>query len=163
MQKDQNKLKSETDFSESRRNILLGATAVATAASLGLSGNANAEMDHSHMHAIPADRQKIIDATIDCIKSGQICVQHCIDMFKMKDTSMAECSDTVHEMLASCTAVSQLASYNSRHLKDFAKACINVCEDCKKVCDKHADKHAACKACSESCKDCIKACKAYIA
>jgi len=161
MQDNQNTQNSETDFSESRRNILLGATAVA--AGLGLSGNANAAMDHHHMHTVPADRQKVIDASLDCVKAGQTCIQHCIDMFKMKDTSMAECADSVQEMLATCTALSQLASYDSKHLKDFAKTCINVCEDCKDTCDKHADKHAACKACSESCDDCIKACKAYIA
>ena len=163
MQDNQDHSKPKSDFSESRRNILLGATAVATAAGLGLSANANAAMDHHHMHAIPADRQKVIDASLHCVKAGQACIQHCIDMFKMKDTSMAECADTVQEMLATCTAVSQLASYDSRHLKDFATLCVNVCKDCKKSCDKHADKHAACKACSESCDDCIKACKAYIA
>lgn len=152
-----------SEVSESRRNIILGATAVATAASLGLSTSANAAMDHKHMHhAIPAGRQKVIDSASQCIKDGQACVQHCIDMFKMKDTSMAQCADTVQEMLATCTALSQLASYDSKHLKDFAKTCINVCKDCKKECDKHADKHAACKACADSCKDCIDACDNYI-
>ncbi len=163
MQDNQNHPTSETDFSASRRNILLGATAAATVASLGLSTNANAEMDHHHMHTVPANRQKVIDTSHDCVKAGQACIQHCIDMFKMKDTSMAECADSVQEMLATCTALSQLASYDSRHLKGFARICIDVCKDCKKICDKHADKHAACKACSESCDDCIKACKAYIA
>ena len=163
MQDGNNHSNLESEFSKSRRNILLGATAVATAAGLGLSSNAHAEMDHHNMHAIPAERQKVIDASLHCVKAGQACIQHCIDMFKMKDTSMAECADSVQEMLATCTALSQLASYDSRHLKDFAKVCINVCEDCKESCDKHADKHAACKACSESCDDCIKACKAYIA
>ena len=154
-----------TEFSAGRRNILLGATAVATAAGLGLSGKANAAMehDHAHMHAIPAERQKIIDASLGCVKAGQACVQHCIDMFKMNDTSMAECADSVQEMLATCTAMSQMASYDSKHLKEFAAVCIKVCKDCKASCDKHADKHAACKACAESCADCISACKAYIA
>lgn len=165
MQDKVNQSQSETEFSESRRNVLLGATAVAAAASMGMSGSANAAMDHSHhmMHAIPADRQKVIDASLDCVKAGQECVQHCIDMFKMKDTSMAVCADTVQEMLATCNALSQLASYDSKHLKDFAKICINVCKDCKKECDVHADKHSACKACAESCDDCIKACEDYIA
>ena len=153
-----------SDISQSRRNIILGASAIAAASSLGFSTIANAEMDHKHMHhGISAGRQEIIDASLQCVKDGQACVQHCIDMFKMKDTSMAECADNVQEMLATCTALSQLASYDSRHLKDFAKTCINVCKDCKKACDEHADKHDACKACSDSCKDCIKACEDYIA
>jgi len=156
------KINSENDFSKSRRDILLGATAVATAASLSTSGTASASMDH-HMHAIPASRQKVINASLGCVKAGQECIQHCIDMFKMKDTSMAECIDAAQEMLATCTAISQLASYDSRHLKEFAATCIKVCEDCKDACDEHADKHRACKACSDSCADCIKACKDYIA
>ena len=154
---------NQAEFSESRRNVLLGTAAVA-AAGMTFTGNTNAAMDHSHhMHAVPSDIQDIVDASSECIKSGHACVQHCIEMFKMKDTSMADCNDSVHEMLASCTAISQLASYGSRHLKDFAEACIKVCKDCKKACEKHADKHDACKACAESCAECIKACKAYIA
>jgi len=152
-----------SEISQSRRNIILGATAVAATASLALSTSANAAMEHNHKHhAIPADRQKIIDTTLECVKDGQACIQHCIDMFKMKDTSMADCADNVQQMLATCTAVSQLASFNSKHLKDFAKACIKVCKDCKDACDEHADKHVECKACSDSCKDCIKACDDYI-
>jgi len=152
------------DISEGRRNLILGATTLAATASLGLSTNAEAAMDHKHMHhAISADRQKIIDTTLDCVKNGQVCIQHCIDMFKMKDTSMADCADNVQQMLATCTALSQLASFNSKHLKDFAKTCIKVCKDCKDTCDEHADKHVECKACSDSCKDCIDACENYIA
>lgn len=151
-------------ISESRRNIILGATAVAATAGLGFTAEAEASMDHKHIHhAIPEKRQKVINASLQCVKDGQACAQHCIEMFKMKDTSMANCSDNVHQMLATCTAMSQLASFNSKHLKDFAKVCIKVCEDCKDACDEHADKHVECKACSDSCKDCIKACENYIA
>lgn len=159
-----NNTENTPEISESRRNMILGATAVAATASLGLSANAEAAMDHKHMHHAPSPkRQKVIDSTLQCMKDGQACIQHCIEMFKMKDTSMANCADNVQQMLATCTAVSQLASFNSKHLNDFAKACIKVCEDCKDACDEHADKHVECKACSDSCKDCIKACKDYIA
>ena len=164
MSDNQTKVQPQGEISESRRNVLLGTAAVVTAVGMGVSRQAQASMDHSHhMHSVPSEIQDIIDASSGCVKAGQACVQHCIEMFKMKDLSMADCNDAVHDMLASCTAISQLASYQSKHLKDFAAACINVCKDCKKACEKHADKHEACKACAESCAECIKACKAYIA
>jgi len=89
-------------------------------------------------------------------------VQHCIELFKQGDTSVAECADTVQDMLASCTAMSQLASYNSPHLKKMLHVCIAVCEDCESACREHADKHAECKACADSCEECIKVSKAYL-
>ena len=61
------------------------------------------------------------------------------ELFKMGDTSVAECADVAHEMLASCTAMGKLASYDSRHLKDFVRVCIGVCEDCEKACREHGE------------------------
>lgn len=77
----------------------------------------------------------------------------------MGDNSVANCADKVTEMLAMCTALSQMASYQAKHLAKFAKVCDAVCKDCKKAGDEHADKHKACKDCSDSSKDCIKACE----
>jgi Cys-rich four helix bundle protein (predicted Tat secretion target) len=151
----------------SRRNILKGFGLFAAAASSGLSLNALAEStEHSHahhMHTVDLALQRVIDHAMDCIKKGETCAQHCIELFKIGDTSVANCADSVQEMLASCTAMSKLAAYNSKHLKAMMKVCISVCEDCEKECNKHADKHAECKACADSCKDCIKVCKDYLA
>ena len=163
-----NKAVNTQAVSEDRRKLLFGATALAAATGLGLTTQSHAASNKMHAHEhhmhheVPAARQKIIDTSLHCVKQGQACVQHCLDMFKMKDTSMAECADSVQEMLATCTAISQLASYDSRHLKAFAKVCVKVCEDCKEACDEHADTHAVCKDCSDSCKDCIKSCEDYV-
>ncbi len=56
-----------------------------------------------------------------------------------------------------------MAALNSNHLKEVAKVCIAVCDDCAKRCKPHADKHWECKACMDSCNACIKACKKLLA
>lgn len=149
----------------SRRALLKGFGLFATAAASGLSFNVLAQsQDHSahHHHADPK-RQGIIDAALECVKNGEACSQHCIELFKEGDTSVAACADAVQEMLASCNALAKLAAHNSRHLKAFVEACIGVCEDCEKECREHEDKHAECKACADSCANCIDACKEYLA
>lgn len=139
-----------------RRDLLKGAVAASAVIASGSAFGAN--MDHSHMnHGNP--NEDVIDTTLHCVKSGQACLDHCIDLFKMGDTSVANCADKVTEMLAMCNAMSQMTSYQSKHLAKVAKVCAAVCKDCKKACDEHADKHKACKDCSDSCEKCIKACE----
>lgn len=146
-------------ISKSRRELLTGATAVMAMAGSNI---AFAEMDHKHHHA-SNPYEAAIDASLDCLKKGQACLDHCMILFKKGDNSVADCADTVNEMLAMCTTLSKLASYQSKHLKAFAKVCIASCKDCRKECRKHEDKHAECKACAESCKNCIEQCEKLIA
>ncbi|MDH5389493.1 MAG: Csp1 family four helix bundle copper storage protein, partial [Gammaproteobacteria bacterium] len=101
-------------------------------------------------------------AALDCIKTGQACNDHCIELVKTGDTSIADCMDILTESLAMCIALSQMASAQSSHLPELAKLCISVCEECEKECRKHEKKHAACKACADSCNACIKACKKIV-
>lgn len=140
-----------------RRDLLKGAVvataAMATGASSSVIGASNEHMHHGNPNTA------LVDTALDCLKTGQACLDHCIDLFKMGDTSVADCADKVTEMLAMCNALSQMASYQSKHLAAVAKVCAAVCKDCKKACDKHADKHEACKACAKSCEDCIEACE----
>ena len=137
-----------------RRDLLKGAVA---ASAVMASGTALASSnDHSHHHN---SNSGVVDTALDCVKNGQTCLDHCIQLFKQGDNSVANCADKVTEMLAMCTALSQMASYQSKHLADFAKVCATVCKDCKKACEEHADKHQACKDCAESCEKCIKACE----
>ena len=144
----------EKSVDKSRRDILLGAAAVATTVASSAAFSAT-----GHEHHKMNSNTDLIDTALDCIKTGQACNDHCIDLVKGGDTSIAECMSTVSEMLAACAALSQLASYKSKHLPALAKVCLAVCEDCEKECQKHEDKHAECKACADSCRDCIKACK----
>lgn len=142
-----------------RRDLLKGAVAASAAIAAGSSSSVLASTnDHKHMHHSNPN-SAVIDTALDCVKNGQACLDHCIELFKMGDISVANCADKVTEMLAMCTALSQMASYQSKHLASFAKVCAVVCKDCKKACDEHADKHQACKDCADSCKKCIEACE----
>lgn len=114
--------------------------------------------DH-HAHHAKNKNTKVVDTALVCLKDGQACLDHCFILLKDGDTSMAKCAETVTEMLVMCDALAKMASYQSPHLKAFAKVCAAVCEDCKDECDEHADDHVECKQCSESCEDCIKACE----
>ncbi len=137
-----------------RRDLLKGAIVATTTMAAGsVFASTNEHMHHSNSNS------GLVDTALDCVKTGQACLGHCLDLFKQGDNSVADCADKVTEMLAMCTALSQMASYNSKHLASFAKVCASVCKDCKKACEKHAKKHKACKACAESCEHCIKACE----
>ena len=108
-------------ISMGRRELLTGATAVVAMAS---SNMAFAEMDHSaHQHA-SNPFEATVDTALDCLKNGQACLDHCMILFRKGDNSVAACADSVNEMLAMCSTLSKLASYQSAHLKAFAKVCI---------------------------------------
>lgn len=164
-----NEKTSASDLSDTisrpRRDLLIGAAALGSLAGLSALGAARAE-EHGHehhQHTIDQGRLRVIQHATDCVNKGEICIEHCLQLFKAGDTSVAECAETTHEMLASCTAMGKLAAYDSRHLKDFMRVCMGVCEDCEKACREHENKHAECKACADSCADCIRVCKEYLA
>ena len=159
--------------SRPRRDLLIGAMAITTLSGLSALGQARAEEPgqaraeepghEHHQHTMDQGRMRVIEHATDCVMKGEICIEHCLRLFKAGDTTVAECAATTHEMLASCTAMRQLATLDSRHLKDFMRVCVGVCEDCEKACREHENKHAECKACADSCADCIRVCKEYLA
>jgi len=118
---------------------------------------------HEHHHHMGGKYNKLMEAGSHCIEQGLLCADHCIELLKNKDTSIAQCLETVEEMLPVCKTLVDLAGYNSKYLKKYAEVCILYCEECAKQCKKHAKKHKECKNCMDSCNACIKACKAIAA
>ena len=153
----------KTIENKSRRDILLGTAAVAATLASTTAFSATDHSNHNAHQHMQNNNSDIIDAALDCVKTGQACNDHCIELIKDGDTSIANCMDVLVESLAMCTALAQMASANSSHLPELAKLCISVCEDCEKECRKHEKKHASCKACADSCNVCIKACKKIVA
>ena len=139
-------------FSESRRNVLLGASAVA---GLSMAGSVIGGESHKHHHA-KNPNLSIVDTSLACMKTGQACLSHCMSEFKQGNNKMADCASTVQEMLAMCSVMSQMVGFESTHVKKVASACIDVCDSCIKECDKHATDHESCKVCRDACKDCVK-------
>lgn len=140
------------------KNAVLASAAIGAAVSTKSVMADDDDHDH-HKHHVKNKNKHVVEAALDCLEDGQACLDHCFVLLKDGDTSIAKCAESVTEMLVMCDALSKMASYRSAHLKDFAKVCIAVCEDCKKECEEHSDKHVECKECADSCGDCIDACK----
>jgi Cys-rich four helix bundle protein (predicted Tat secretion target) len=140
-----------------RREILAGAGALAFAA-VTKGVTEAAEHDHAHM-AMANPNAEAIKAANECVAAGQACIAHCIEMFKAGDTSMAECNEAVQVSGKMCSTLAFLALTNSKHLKEFAKICIETCSDCEAACKKHEKTMPACAECAKACRKCIEACK----
>jgi len=135
----------------SRREILLGIGAVATAAYAGTAVSAMPGHDHSKHSAQLPD---LLDATNNCVDKGQRCIAHCLASFREGDVKLADCASKVHEMQAICGAFSYLLAANSEYVKAYAPVCEQACTDCEKECRKH-EEHVECKACAEACADLV--------
>ena len=106
-----------------------------------------------------AAHKEIYEAALECIRTGNECLDHCVRSLSTGDKMMAECAGTVRAMLPLCNAVSQLSMLDSKHLKALAAVCAKACRDCEAAWKKHAAHHVECKACMESCKRCADACE----
>ena len=107
--------------------------------------------------------QALASAIGGCLTEGNLCLQHCLVALGSGDTTLAECSKAVRDMLAVCTAAQALVASNSAHTKAAVQLCIDTCSDCERACRKHADQHAVCKACADACAVTIKAARAFLA
>lgn len=141
----------------SRRSVLAGAALAGMLLPVG----AKAAMDEHHHHG-GAKHQDLIDAGLACVARGEACTAHCVDLLGGGDTSLKDCLTTVLAMVPMCAILARYAAADAPRLKELAKVCIDVCEDCAAACKRHADKHEVCKACETSCEECIKACKALL-
>jgi Cys-rich four helix bundle protein (predicted Tat secretion target) len=113
--------------------------------------------DHHDHHESSGGNGDLVRAAGACETTGELCQAHCQAMLAKGDTSLAECSRSVHEMMAGCSALMKLAAVNSKHLPAMAKLCSQILDDCRIACEKH-EKHDECKACAEACEACIEEC-----
>jgi len=158
-------MKNES-ISTERRDLLVGAGTLgagALASSL-LAGTAFAgehgHMDHSQHTG--SKNGKMIAALHECMRTGDVCINHCLMEFKAGDTTMADCARKVLETSAFCASHAKLIALESDHMKDLCELSIKMCGDCEKECRKHEKKHSSCKACADACAACIKECKAFL-
>jgi Cys-rich four helix bundle protein (predicted Tat secretion target) len=149
-----------------RREILVGGGALA-ALLLSQAGRGDEHVhdgpDHSH-HVHGARRfAALAGAAADCVKTGQVCIDHCLDMFAQGDNATAACARSVNQLLPVCTALQQLAAQNSPYVQRYASLAREICRDCERECRKHEKEHQACRDCAESCAACAKECDAVAA
>ena len=145
-----------------RQFVVAGASSVA----VGLAAHALAQAGEGGGSVPPARpwlrNATLVDAGADCIKAGEICLEHCLQQLRAGDKSMVQCSEAVSAMLPMCRALVALAIQGSQHLKAHAALCAKVCRDCEAACKVHAGHHEPCKHCMETCQRAA-ACEKYAA
>lgn len=115
--------------------------------------------EHQHAHGANKN-QSLIDAAADSAKKGKACISHGLDMLSQREyKEMAVCAIRVSDMVAACTAIEQLAIFNSPHLASMAKVVMDICKDCEKECRKFEKTEEICKQTADSCAVCFNECK----
>jgi Cys-rich four helix bundle protein (predicted Tat secretion target) len=141
-----------------RRELLLGAAAMAAAATTGRAFAAGHDHTmHAH-HAMSSRNDKLLAAVADCVLKANICQQHCLVLLGQGDKDMAACAQSSGQVSAVCTALQQLASAESKHLPQLAKVAMGICKECEEECKK-TEQHPECKACKEACAACYEECR----
>jgi Cys-rich four helix bundle protein (predicted Tat secretion target) len=151
------------ELSISRRALISGTAALAAgfsasqAVAAGDGGHAGHEGHAGHHHS-GGNRTSLIRAAGECMIEGEICEAHCQAMLATGDATLASCSAAVRDMMAGCSALTQLAASDSKNLPAMAAVCATILEDCKAECKKHPE-HQECMACASACDKCIAECK----
>lgn len=135
-----------------RREVLAGAGALMAGAVVRSVAQAA-----EHKHHAPSATTVVLDNTIACGASGELCIDHCFELLKKGETSIAGCAESVHEMLAVNSAITTLAAMGSPRLGEVARAALPVYAHCREQCELHAAKHEICKQCAGSCVNVAKA------
>jgi Cys-rich four helix bundle protein (predicted Tat secretion target) len=140
--------RTSNGISLGRRELMIGAAALAAAASVSPTAAAAPEPKKAEGAGLAA-----LAGT--CVQKGEECISHCLALFASGDTTLASCAKAVHEMTAVCEAFERLAYADSTHLRTLAPACSEICAACEKECDKHAKEHEICASCAKACKELI--------
>jgi Cys-rich four helix bundle protein (predicted Tat secretion target) len=146
-----------------RREMLKGAAGGLMLAAAGntvfAAENTKQPAAHQHVHGANKN-QSLIDAAADSVKKGQTCLSHGLVMLSQgENKAMAICAMRVSDMVAACTAIEQLASYDSPHLAKMARVVMDICRDCEKECRKFEKDEPICKETADSCIVCFNECK----
>ena len=68
-----------------------------------------------------------------------------------------DCIQLNLECAAMCNAVAQLMSLGSEHIKELAKICAVMCDDCAEECNRHMSDH--CRETADVCTKCADECE----
>lgn len=148
-----------------RRDLLQTAAAFSLAAMAGTTAAAGKPEGHAMMdhHHDGSRYGTLAHAATHCVMLGEACLGHCLELLGKGDTSMADCSKSVVQMMAVCNALRQLATWNSAHVPSLAKVAQNLCTECEQACRKHEKEHAVCRDCAEACAECARECASVAA
>jgi len=95
-----------------------------------------------------------IQACQDCAAICRHCAISCIA--EPQPGRFAECIQHTLECSAICTATAQIMSLNGSKIKELAKLCAAICDECAEHCSMFEEPH--CQECAELCRKCADAC-----
>lgn len=110
------------------------------------------------VHAAAGPDEPAMRCAGACIAAGQICLQHCLGLLGVGDTTLAECARAVVDMIAVSQAIQALAAAGSPALKAQAVVAVAALTRCEEACRKHAAQHEACRTCATRCATALKEC-----
>jgi Cys-rich four helix bundle protein (predicted Tat secretion target) len=142
-----------------RRDMIVQAASSVGTLAMGLSMASSAQAA-GKAQAAESKFAKLAETSNKCVTTGLNCINHCQKELAQGNKMMADCLQSVLELVAACETLEKLARYESSYTKDFAKVTAKICGDCAKLCEKHAGHMETCKACMEACRECEKACMA---
>jgi Cys-rich four helix bundle protein (predicted Tat secretion target) len=145
-----------------RRSVLEAVALVGLTASVAAPAADESAAPHEHHHDHAAMSGKYADllaSTSNCVSTGDACIAHCLLLLGEGEKEMAACAKTVQDVIASCTALRELAAANSPHVGKLAAVVGDICKDCETECRKHEKKHSVCHECAEACERCAKECQ----
>jgi Cys-rich four helix bundle protein (predicted Tat secretion target) len=149
-----------------RRQFMMAGAALAAGVASG--AGAQESMGPAKPGSYPAaladpKKRELAEAGAECVKAGDVCMEHCLELLRQGDKSMVKCSETVAAMLPMCRALAALATQGSPYLAEHARTCAKVCRDCEAACKVHASHHESCKRCMETCQRCAADCEKFAA
>lgn len=156
----------EPSLDINRRDFNAAASSVAAPGMVAISDNAIADDTgdvHRHRRRHEPKHRDLVEAALECVAKGQVCISHCLDLMATGYTSVAECAKSTSLMTPFCDIFARFAIADAALLKDMAKICVSVCEHCEQACREHEEEHVECYECAEACRDSIKACGKYLA
>jgi Cys-rich four helix bundle protein (predicted Tat secretion target) len=110
-------------------------------------------------HAATGKYGDLVTATSHCVNNGETCLAHCITLQAGRENELAACAKTVEDIIATCTALRQMAAANSPHVARLVAFVGHIFDDCETECRKHEKSHRVCHDCAEACAQCAKKCR----
>jgi len=141
-----------------RREVIMAAGGAVLASTVGSAFAAGKGHQHGTELLIQEDLARTAS---DCVRTGQTTLRLSINLLEGGDKSMAECGRAAQDLVATCEAMTKMASFGSRHIGPMAKIVRDVCIRAEKICSEHKE-HKQCLDCAKACRECADICNKYI-
>ena len=99
-----------------------------------------------------------IEACLECAAICNHCAASCA---KEPDAALyAHCIQHTMECAVVCYATAEMMSLGSKHVKELARLCAKICDECAEHCLQFPSEH--CQECAAVCTRCADACEVII-